>query len=161
MGAFKINNEPRGQVRYLEFHGNIDEDAVFSNLQVAGDTEITLDLEHVTGVNSCGIREWMKWLKTIPAGVKLNYVNCPKLIVDQMNMVAGFFPPGSTVESFYVPYYCESCSNETQVPFLRGKHFEGKNVTAPAEIKCQSCAETAEMDVIQAKYFKFLENQSK
>lgn len=161
MGALKVKNEMRGQSAYIEFQGGIDEDAVFSNVAVVGANEVVLDMEGVTGVNSCGIREWIKWLKTLPSGVKLNYVNCPKLVVDQMNMVAGFFPQGSKIESFYTPYYCEGCGNETMVPFFNGKEFSGSKVSAPENVKCSSCGEPAEMDVIEAKYFKFLDNQGK
>ncbi|MBX9768852.1 MAG: hypothetical protein K2X47_16385 [Bdellovibrionales bacterium] len=159
MGQLKVKKEPKGTSMYFELRGQIDEDVSFADLTADGASQVILDLEGVTSVNSCGIREWVKWLKSFPAGTKCVYVNCPKLVVDQMNMVAGFFPKGSTVESFYVPYYCESCSNETLIPFTNGKDFTGKAVTAPESVKCASCGQDAEIDVIEAKYFKFLENQ--
>src|SRR5687768_7774371 len=103
--SFAISKKPEGQQLVLEVKGNIDEDANFTPPDLGSFTNVTLDLEGVTAINSVGIREWIKWMKGFPASVKLGVRKCPKIIVDQINMVAGFLPAGTTVQSFYVPYY--------------------------------------------------------
>jgi hypothetical protein len=155
--AFSVSKKQDGGKCILEVTGNIDEDANFQPTDIGGANEVVLDLDKVTAINSVGIREWIKWVKTMPAGSKLSVRKCPKIIVDQINMVAGFLPPGTTIESFYVPYYADASGEEKMVLFNNGAEFKGGEIFAPAEVKDGS-GEPMEMDVIEAKYFKFLKN---
>lgn len=155
--SFSITKQPEGSKLALKVAGQVDEDANFQPVDVGASKEVVLDLDAVTAINSVGIREWIKWVKAFPASVKLSVRKCPKIIVDQINMVAGFLPPGTTIESFYVPYYADATGSEKMVLFTNGKEFTGGNLQAPAEVKDDS-GEAMEMDVIEAKYFKFLKN---
>lgn len=155
--AFAIDKKDEGGKLVLEVKGNVDEDATFTPPEIGGATQVSLDLEGVTAINSVGIREWIKWIKTIPPSVKIGVRRCPKIIVDQINMVAGFLPAGTVVESFFVPYFADASGEEKQVLFENGKEYKGGDVFPPAEVKDDS-GEVMEMDVIEAKYFKFLKN---
>ena len=156
MGQFKVERKDEGGKPVLEISGQIDEDAVFANVDISSDKELTLDLENVSAINSCGIREWIKWIKTGPSDGTVVYKNCPKVIVDQINMVAGFLPENGRVESFYVPYYCDSNGNEKMVLFKSGVEFKDGELNPPEEVKDDDSGDEMEMDVIEAKYFKFL-----
>ena len=153
--SFSISKKPEGQSLVFEIAGNVDEDANFTPPDSGGATSIVLDLEKIGAINSVGIREWIKWVKSFPAAAKLTVRRCPKIIVDQINMVAGFLPQGTTVASFYVPYYADSSGNERMVLFENGKEFGAGGLKPPTEVKDDS-GEVMEMDVIEAKYFKFL-----
>ncbi len=155
--GFSVSKTQEGGNVVLEVTGNIDEDSNFQPPDVGGAASVILDLDKVTAINSVGIREWIKWVKTMPAAAKLSVRRCPKIIVDQINMVAGFLPPGTTVESFYVPYYADGSGEEKMVLFNNGTEFKNGEIFAPAEVKDGS-GEAMEMDVIEAKYFKFLKN---
>jgi anti-anti-sigma regulatory factor len=155
--AFAIDKKAEGTNLVLAVKGNVDEDANFAPQDLGAATGVVLDLEGVTGINSVGIREWIKWVKTMPSSVKLSVRKVPKIVVDQINMVSGFLPPGTTVESFFVPYYSDASGSEKMVLFENGKEYSGSELKAPAEIKDDS-GEVMEMDVIEAKYFKFLKN---
>ena len=155
--AFSVSNKLEGDTLVLEVKGNIDEDANFTPPDLGSAGRVALDLNEVTAINSVGIREWIKWVKTMPASVKLSVRRCPKIIVDQINMVAGFLPAGTLIESFYVPYYADGSGNEKMVLFTNGKEFKGGELFAPTEVKDDG-GEEMEMDVIEAKYFKFLKN---
>ena len=154
--AFSIDKKIEGQSAVMALKGSIDEDANFAGSEFGSASQITLDLQEVKAINSCGIREWINWIRTADANAQITFKNCPKVIVDQINMVAGFLPEKAKVESFYVPYYCESSGNEKMVLFSEGKEFKGGEVNAPEEIKDDDSGEFMEMDVIEAKYFKFL-----
>lgn len=154
MEQFKSDKQVMGSDMLIKIAGSVDEDATFAGLELAGVSQIVLDLDSITAINSCGIREWIKWIRTAPAGTKIVYRKCPKVIVDQINMVAGFLPENGSVESFYVPYYSEVSGNEKMVLFSDGAEFKGKEVFAPS-VKDDD-GEEMEMDVIEAKYFKFL-----
>ncbi len=157
MSQFKVEKSEDGNAVVLSFEGSVDEDAVFSGIEVGGGAQsVVLDLGKINSINSCGIREWIKWIKTIPTSASITYKNCPKVIVDQINMVAGFLPDNASVESFYVPYYSEDSGNEKMILFTKGKEFTDDGVDAPEEITDKETGEELEMDVIEAKYFKFL-----
>ncbi|MNL21183.1 hypothetical protein D3C87_1424610 [compost metagenome] len=113
-----------------------------------------MELEGVKSINSCGIREWIKWMGTA-SGAQIVFKNCPKVIVDQINMVDGFLPANGRVSSFFVPYYNDDSGTEKNVLFTFGKEFTESGVTPPAGIKDEDGNEM-EMDVIESKYFKFL-----
>jgi hypothetical protein len=153
--AFNMERKLDGTKLGLFLRGSIDEDAQFPVVDLGAATEVLIDLDGVNAINSVGIREWVKWVKQFPSSLRLSVHKCPKIVVDQINMVAGFLPPGTVVESFYVPYFAEGSGAEKMILFNRGKEFGDSGVNPPAEIKDEE-GEVMEMDVIEAKYFKFL-----
>ncbi len=138
----------------VKMAGTIDEDADFTPLSLQGSPSIEVELEGLKGINSCGIREWIKWLGGAPAA-SITLKNCPKVIVDQINMVEGFLPTNGKVQSFYVPYYNDDTGSEKNVLFTYGNEFSEGQVNAPASVKDEEGNEM-EMDVIESKYFKFI-----
>ncbi len=156
MGLTKSDKQQSGSDVVVTLAGHIDEDAQFTALDLsAASGKVVVDIEGVTAINSCGIREWVKWIRTAPNTSPVVFKNCPKVIVDQINMVTGFLPENGKVESFYVPYYSDSSGNEKMILFEEGKQFNGGEVKPPSEVKDET-GEVMEMDVIEAKYFKFL-----
>jgi hypothetical protein len=156
MSQFSVNKKQEGDKLIVSFHGHIDEDASFSSIDLSGSKTIIIDLEKVSAINSVGIREWIKWIRSAPEGSRITYKNCTKVIVDQINMVSGFLPDSAEVESFYVPYYSEASGVEKMVLFQRGIHFDKGKVLPPQEVKDDASGDPMEMDVIEAKYFKFI-----
>lgn len=154
MGKFESKIQTEGDKKILKLSGVIDEDADFAQLNIAGAREVQLDLNEVKSINSCGIREWIKWMGQA-SGAKVSYVNCPKIIVDQINMVDGFLPNQGQVLSFYVPYYNEDTGSEKNVLFRYGQEYTEGQVKPPATITDES-GQPMEMDVIESKYFKFI-----
>lgn len=155
--SFSITKQPEGTKLALKIAGEVDEDANFQPVDTGEFTSVVLDLGDITAINSVGIREWIKWIKSFPANVNIAVRRCPKIIVDQINMVAGFLPSAAVVESFFVPYYSEATGSEKMILFEKDKEFGNGEVTPPAEVKDDS-GEVMDMDVIEAKYFKFLKN---
>ena len=155
MGQFKVEKKKEGQALVVSMGGSVDEDAILGNIEFENANEIVLDLEKVTAINSCGIREWIKWIKAAPGTSKIVYRKCPKVIVDQINMVAGFLPENGNVESFFVPYFNEATGNEKMVLFKNGVEYNNGEVNPPDVVKDET-GDPMEMDVIEAKYFKFL-----
>jgi hypothetical protein len=156
MGNFKANLSSSGNVDILNLEGHIDEDANLTTIPKGKSSVLEINFQKVVAINSCGIREWIKWLATIPADKKIVYINCPKIIVDQANMVAGFIPQNGKIKSFYVPYYSEDSDREKMILFTEGKEFNGKELTPPSAVMDEESGTEMEMDVIEAKYFKFI-----
>lgn len=154
MSKFDIKMEKSGDQFKVNVSGVIDEDVDFNAYSLAGASNIEMNLGDVKSINSCGIREWIKWMGTV-SGAKVVYHNCPKIIVDQINMVQGFLPANGKVMSFFVPYYSDNSGAEKNILFKYGTEFTEGSVQPPAEVKDDD-GEVMEMDVVEAKYFKFL-----
>lgn len=147
----KIEKEDNKDI--VSFAGSIDEDSDFSPMEGLTKTEVILDLELVNFINSCGIREWIKYQEQLDPKIKLIYRKCPQVIVEQMNIVKGFVKAGGVIESFYAPYYDESTDTEV------------KKLIAPSDVKDNKApvvknadGNDMEFDDIEAQYFNFLKN---
>lgn len=155
MGSLRINTHAEGNRVTLELIGQVDRDLDFSQIDTSKSDELVFDMKGIKSINSCGIREWINWMASVKSAKKISYKNCPKILIDQINMVAGFLPDNGRVESFYVPYYSTSTGEEKNVLFTYGKEFNDTEVLPPEKV-LDSKGKEMEMDVIEAKYFKFL-----
>ena len=154
MSKFELKIERAADAWKVEIVGVIDEDADFNPHNLAGAPALKLHLGKVKSINSCGIREWIKWISNA-GSVPIHYFDCPKIIVDQINMVQGFLPASGKVQSFYVPYYSEEAGSEKSVLFSYGKEYGDQGLNQPPSVKDDD-GNAMDMDVVEAKYFKFL-----
>lgn len=157
MSTFYFERKEENNKVFLFFFGNIDENASFTGAILDGAQDLVIDLEKVEAINSCGIRDWIQWLKTSPADCKIEYRNCPKVIVDQMNMIKGFLPENAHVESFYVPYYAPDSDIEKMILYRKGVDFKDDSVDIQDTYTDPDTNEEYEIDVIPEKYFKFIQ----
>ena len=136
----------------IKFNGIIDEDVDFDIIKVSDQDTIVFDFELCRGINSCGIREWRNFIDTFPDEKNVVYENCSTFIIEQINMVAGFFKAGSKIHSFYSPYFCEECDKEYKLKLHLNEISDGK---APVKT-CDICQSEMEFDAIEEQYFQFL-----
>lgn len=139
------------------FSGSIDETLIL-HFDLFTDTQevVLLHLDGIVAINSTGIREWINLMGRLKSA-KIRLTKCPKVIVDQINMVKGFLPANAAVDSFYVPYFSEQSSSEKKILFERNKQFTGKEVSFENSIVDGDGA-SFEIDIIPDKYFKFIRN---
>src|SRR4051794_22391489 len=123
--AFKISvsTDPN---QTIVITGALDEVADLSTLKVQPRPDIHMDLAGLTAINSTGIRIFKNWVYTLPCKTILVY-NCPKVFVDQLNMIAGFLPAHSKIESFFVPFFDEDTDEEMNVLMKRGEAYSVEN----------------------------------
>lgn len=161
MGGFEVNQLHDGDTLVFQFEGTIDEDVKFPEL-AESPAHIRLDMKAIRSINSCGIREWVRWITPISEKNKVSLIHCPKVIVDQMNMVEGFLPEGAMVDSFYVPYFCEDLDQDHSILIERGREYEQAHGDKRGQIDIKETMRfddfegEFEIDVIESKYFKFL-----
>lgn len=146
-----INNIMTGDNAHISLEGVIDEDANFDKIKSLKMNKFVFDFSNVSMINSCGIREWIKYLQEIE-GASVTYINCPQIIIEQVNMVHGFIKKGTTIESFYAPYFCTSCDTGKKILL---KNSEVVNMKPPAKL-CNTCSSELEFDAIEKQYFSFL-----
>ncbi|MNJ94676.1 hypothetical protein D3C87_123780 [compost metagenome] len=154
MGKLDVKMAKAGEKLVVNMAGTIDEDVDFAQFNLGGNPQVEIELSGLKSINSCGIREWIKWMGSA-GGAQITFNNCPKVIVDQINMVDGFLPSTGKVMSFYVPYYNDDSGSEKNVLFKYGTEFTDSEVNPPAAVKDEDGNEM-EMDVIESKYFKFI-----
>lgn len=154
MAKLELRVEKTGNSVKCILVGDINEDVLFDMNVFSGVSRVDIDLKNVSGINSCGIREWVKWMQAAKA-TPLYFFECPKVFIDQVNMVDGFLPPNGKIMSFYVPYFCEESESEKIVLYTFGKEYDDSGLRPPREVK-DDRGMMMEMDVIAAKYFKFL-----
>ncbi len=154
MSRIEVKTTVEGKTLKVALSGAIDETFSQSSSQIPKAENVEFNLLGLKSINSTGIREWIKYAQTL-AGSTITFVHCPKVFIDQVNMVQGFIPAGSKISSCYVPYYNEDNDSEKNVLFTYGKEFSDASVKIPTDIKDDSGA-PMEIDIIEAKYFKFI-----
>jgi len=148
----------------LLFEGAMDEHSDYSQIAVDFSKEVVCDFDRIKHINSAGIKAWVQWHSLVQdqlPNLKFSFINCPKPIVDQINMVTGFVPDNSLIRSFKVPYFCEECELDKTYTFVLGREYvqlDGGQFKLEIPEKPCNCESNGEMepDVVEQKYFRFL-----
>ena len=155
MQALKVIVEDKEKAMSLRLIGSIDEEAALENIKVGTSKDLIIDIGEVNFMNSYGGREWIKWTHKLNSNRNLRFLNCPSVFLEYVNMIDGFIPSNGTIESFKIPYYCESCNKVTN------RNYESKSITDVSKdvalnMTCSHCKKNAEIDVVVPNFFKFL-----
>ena len=137
----------------LRFIGSIDEDAALDKVKISNRKNVVMDVGKIESINSCGGREWVKWIRAIDA--KVEFVNCSSVFLDYANMIDGFVPKNGVIESFNVPYYCESCDH-LSLRMFQSRDIRSQKGQIPETTQCDQCKKEAEIDVMVPTFLKFL-----
>ncbi len=149
----KVSNS--AEKTQIDIIGSVDENFNQFTKDVPKGGEVEISLKALKSINSTGIREWIKLMQSMPSA-HITFVNCPKIFIDQVNMVNGFIPASSIILSFYVPYYNENLDKEALVLYKLGENYTAHSVQVQEEHKDDQ-GQLFELDVVKAKYFKFIQ----
>ncbi len=138
----------------LSISGRIDENFAEHTSAIPLFGDVNIYLKELISINSTGLREWILLMRKMSAA-KICLFDCPKLFIDQVNMVKGVLPSNAKIMSFYVPYFNEKNGTEKIVLFVVGEHFQN-NQLMPFKKITDEKGDEMEVDVIEAKYFKFI-----
>lgn len=156
--SWQIDEGPEGMV--VKFAGEIDENADFAELRRRLHGEVVFHLGGVRRINSCGVREWVNFVRELPEVTGLEFTHCSTAIVTQLNMIYNF-RGNARIRSFYAPYVCESCNAETdklldvETQFPNPPLHQGSIDQVPA-FACERCHEPMEFDDLPERYLSFL-----
>lgn len=161
MSAAKVTSAKDGDTLKVSVSGYVGENAGLFDLNFSGVKKVVVDLAGVNYINSVGVKNWINWTGRFPKELRVEFANCPALIINQVNMVAGFLPANGWVESLYAPFVCEDCNREETSLLMRGRHFDYAQAgvsykVSPPEVPCGKCKKPMQMDVIELKFFNFL-----
>ena len=139
----------------VEFVGEIDENADFSDLGKRLKGEVVFHLGGVARINSCGVREWVNFIRDLPNITKLVFTHCSPAIVTQINMIFNF-RGGATIRTVCAPYVCDECDHETEKLFDIAEQFPAGRLGDLPEFTCPECSAELEFDDLPERYFSFL-----
>ena len=142
----------------VTFVGEIDENADFAELRRKLKGHVEFNLGEVRRINSCGVREWVNFVRDLPQVNELTFTHCSPAIVTQMNMIYNF-RGRAKVRSFLAPYVCESCNHEQEQLLDVQTHFRTKDFRQMPDFKCEKCASAMEFDDLPERYLSFLLEQ--
>ncbi len=151
VNQLNINIQINGDTAYIELAGNINEDSDFGKIQNLILKKYNFNFDKVQQINSCGIRDWIKFLQSL-GNSHIIYENCPQIIIEQINMVHGFITENTKIISFYAPYFCDKCDCERKIKLNTKDIMANK---APGAT-CSVCEEDLEFDALEKQYFHFL-----
>ncbi|MBI2568994.1 MAG: hypothetical protein HYV63_18405 [Candidatus Schekmanbacteria bacterium] len=140
----------------ITLKGTIDEDSPQELDRAFRDLgpRVRICFREVTKINSCGIEELMKVLHEVANEHKVEFAECPEVIVDQFQMMD--FSMYGRITSFFIRYLCDKCAAEKMLLLdvdrdLRIDH-DTREVEAPT-FDC-SCGGTLRID----DYLDFLDD---
>ncbi len=133
----------------------IDELTDFSLISNCNDDPIILDFQHLTKINSYGIKRFLLAINQKPES-HIIYKHCPVVLIDQLNFIPPLTRSNIKIESFYLPYYCEKCDNEKDM-YMETASFTNKmKEEINSLFKCEHCSEEMELCSDDSVYFNFL-----
>lgn len=137
---------------------HIDENSKFDNIlspiNEGTVKELTLDCSKLQYMNSAGIRSFIDFVEYVTKkGCSVIYTQCSTILVSQFNMVKGFFPANTSVESFYCPYFNPATDEEKQI-LVFSKDVKGNEAPEVTD----SDGNELEFDGFKEKYFQFLQS---
>ncbi len=151
---FDVKQNPGSTV--ISFSGPIDEDFMYTDVNVGSSSVYKFDFKETTLINSCGIKELLNLIRSLEDVATISYLRCPPFLVQQISMVKGFLGPRKKVESLFIPYFDEekgkdylvltevSSISKTNLPLLYKDFLTKKDIP---------------FDGSPAKFFRFLELQ--
>jgi len=156
MSKLQFNTQNDGSKMIINLLGQIDESFPSELSAIKISTEVTINLDQVKMINSLGIREWIKFVGQL-SQLNVEFVKCPKIFIDQVNMVQGFITPNCKIKSFYVPYFNEDSNVEKNVLYVFGTDYGDGFLNVKPSVKGDDGSDL-DIDVVEQKYFKFLKN---
>jgi hypothetical protein len=131
--------------------GVIDEHTDLTPLNALGG-RVRFDLHGVRRINSMGCRAWTEAIKDLSSRAQMTFARCSPPIVDQLNMIHGFFS-GGRVESFYGSMVCPTCDTDQLHLF----DFEAvRDHGSLTEVRCPKCSTPMELDDLEDQYLLFI-----
>ncbi|MCM8796789.1 MAG: hypothetical protein NC923_02780 [Candidatus Omnitrophica bacterium] len=153
-----VTKEELEDVLILSFKGIMDENSNLGRIFDTDKSVIRINLKGIKRINSCGVREWVNAIRTIPENKKVEFIDCSPAIIKQFNMISNFGGPGKVI-SFLAPYFCSRCNKIWDETIEIGQHLEELvNFKAP-QLKCPQCKDDLKFDDLEEKYFQFIINQ--
>ncbi|MCM2277424.1 MAG: hypothetical protein NDJ89_05055 [Oligoflexia bacterium] len=123
--------------------------------------KLTIDLGHVTRMNSCGIREWILTIDKITSAVPCVFENLNELFVEQATMIPVMFGKQKPrIGSFQLPYHCGNCNLNIQKTLTLADLASEQGPSRIPSYPCPKCAKPLGFDWLEDEYLAFIDSIS-
>ncbi len=140
----------------VALRGEINENADLTELSRLLTGDVELDMEGVTRVNSCGVREWVNFVRGLDQQLDgLRFSRCSPNVVLQLNTIYNFRGRARVV-SFLAPYVCEVCHVDEYRLLDVAEHFPDRAHPVLPSFRCQRCGGILVFDELPERYLSFL-----
>lgn len=157
--ALKLSFSVEDKCTTIHLIGGLNEySSALDGVEVNPDFDLSLDLKGVNSINSLGVRNFHSWIHRMSFR-RLRLFYCPRVFINQVNLVEAFLPKRAEIESFFVPFHSEATGEEAMVlftKFLEYKKVDGRVVLSIPEV-LDSKGVKMELDAFANQYFKFLD----
>jgi hypothetical protein len=139
----------------VELRGEIDENADFSELSQTLYGDVELELATISRINSCGVREWVNFIRNLPRVRSLCFAQCSPPVVMQLNTIYNFRGRARVI-SFLAPYICEACHIDEYKLLDVAEHFPEPVQPHVPTFRCRRCGGVMMFDELPERYLSFL-----
>ncbi|MNJ93269.1 hypothetical protein D3C87_109480 [compost metagenome] len=156
--ALQLSFDVSDKITTIRLSGSLNENSsALDGVEVNPVFDLHLDLRDLKSINSLGIRNFRNWIFQIRCQ-RLKLFYCPRIFVNQLNLVDGFVPPKTEIESFFTPYYSEVTGEKTQLLFTKYLEYKYENGLWKLYVPKveDSQGNEMELDVMREQYFRFL-----
>ena len=137
----------------VTFEGFITEDARLDAAQLPAGKRIVIDTGRVRGMNSLGVRDWVRFLDALcRRSPEVVIRRMPPILVAQTSAIRNFLG-AARPESFMLPWECPRCAL-----VVDKEHPVGSPL--PTSIDCVKCGEQMKLDDILEPYLAFQQSKS-
>ena len=145
--------ETKEELTCVKLMGPINEDSDFVGLLrlLSSSPWVRMDLAGVPRINSCGVREWVNFVRELPEGLNFELENCSPSIINQVNMISNFVGTAKIL-SVQAPFVCPECTFEARFEL---QVQQGLAPDLPT-MSCPQCSSMMEFDDLEDSYFFFL-----
>ncbi len=150
----------------IELSGDLDEKIGFPEKKFRLSQRIIFDCDNIKYMSSFAAQKWSSWMREQDPRQQFVFRLVRPRMVAIFNMIENYLPNESIVESFYIPYECESCSHEELLLVRRGREFvealgdNSAKLLIPQEINCAKCKSGMKLGVWESKFLRFLDKVS-
>jgi anti-anti-sigma regulatory factor len=165
--SLEVQAKSVGEDIVVTLSGQLGEDTEFPKLNTRLSQRVILECDKISHLSSFAGQSWSNWMHKFDSRQQFVFRGVPPRVVDIFNLIEGFLPLEATIESFFVPYECETCGNEEDFLVKRGKDYleamngEPAKLLFPTEINCQKCKNAMRLGVWKEKFLRFLDHNQK
>jgi predicted RNA-binding Zn-ribbon protein involved in translation (DUF1610 family) len=153
----RIDTHEREASVHYTLHGHIDESCDIESLADTAGVACVMHLGDIEFINSIGVRKWLLMMRRFEERqVHVRIMECPSVIVQQLNAIAGF-AGGAEIGSFFAPYECSDCGYEGDVLVAVAEHFDVLSRLAAPQMKCPDCGKLMQLAAPEDRYLAFME----
>jgi len=141
-----------GDQAVYTFRGALNEYFDYKRIPVHAASEVLFDLCDVRTLNSCGVREWVYFVRHFAGKTRLVFDRVAVSFMDQANTVPQMLGAG-TVRSFFAPFYCPPCDQEVNELIVCDTHRDNLLKRKAPSLVHTACGRPLEFDALEDAYF--------